>query len=266
MLVRVQLNNSLSVVKEQVNGLSDKYGRIFRYLRLSITDVCNFQCGYCLPFGYCKSKNYDNFLSLKEIECLLNVFCSFGLEKVRISGGEPTIRKDFINIGKLVSSYGSIKTLAFTTNGYKLKNIAKKCIDSGFTNVNISIDSLIFENFFSITGRNFLNEVLNGLEESLKVGLGVKVNAVLLRGFSIYDLDLFLDFILVKDITIRFIELVGTKNSLDFFLNNYSSSLFLRCYLELNGWEKNCFERNAGPAVVYSHRDYKGRIGFIFFQ
>ena len=79
MLVRVQLNNSLSVVKEQVNGLSDKYGRIFRYLRLSITDVCNFQCGYCLPFGYCKSKNYDNFLSLKEIECLLNVFCSFGL-------------------------------------------------------------------------------------------------------------------------------------------------------------------------------------------
>lgn len=245
------------------SSLIDKYGRVFRYLRLSITDVCNFRCCYCLPFGYRKSKNYGNFLSLDEIRVLLDVFCSLGLEKVRLSGGEPTLRKDFFLIGKLIASFKNISVLAFTTNGYKLKEIAERSRYSGFTNVNISIDSLISSNFFSITGRDLLSNVLNGVYKSIAVGLCVKVNVVLLCGFSIYDFDNFLDFVLYENISIRFIELVGTKNSINFFLNNFISSLFLRNYLENHGWIKCFFERNAGPAVVYSHRYYAGTIGFI---
>lgn len=236
--------------------LIDKYNRNFSYLRLSVTDLCNFNCSYCLPDNVKK-----NYLSLKEIYNLISCLSDLGVKKVRITGGEPTIRNDFLLIGKTISSFKNIKHLVFTTNGYKLSAIAKKAVESGFNGVNISLDTLNKIKFSTITGRNYLLKVLEGIYTSLNVGLKVKVNVVLSNFFSFDDFENFYSIIKYKNITIRFIEQMETT-----VLNktNIFSSKFLFKFLKKNGWKKK--ETNFkldGPAIVFSHADYLGQIGII---
>ena len=142
--------------------LKDSFGRQFPYIRLSITDVCNFKCGYCLPNGYQVDKS-DNrkFLHLDEIRRLAIVFSKLGVSKIRITGGEPTVRKDFFEIIKILKDAG-IKKVTITTNGYHLDKKAKMLVDSGLNGINISIDSLDRKTFKSITGHDRLPEILKG--------------------------------------------------------------------------------------------------------
>ena len=136
-----------------MNLLKDNFGRKFPYIRLSISDVCNFKCGYCLPNGYQKNKG-DNrkFLSLDEIERLAKGLSELGVSKIRLTGGEPTIRKDFFEILKILKKKSGIKKTVVTTNGYKLDQIAEKLVESEIDGINISIDSLNKEVFKKITG------------------------------------------------------------------------------------------------------------------
>ena len=123
-----------------MHTLKDNYNRYFSYLRISITDACNFQCKYCMPENY---KFVDkNNLSLNEISNLIAAFSELGVNKIRITGGEPTLRKDFIDIAKVAASFNSIKSLVFTTNGYKLLELKNHIKSVGFTGVNISLDTL----------------------------------------------------------------------------------------------------------------------------
>ena len=123
--------------------LKDTFGRKFPYIRMSITDVCNFKCGYCLPNGYQVDKS-DNrkFLDLYEIKRLAKCFHKLGVCKIRITGGEPTVRKDFFEIIKVLKFETGIKKVVITTNGYHLDKKAKLLVDSGLNGINISIDSL----------------------------------------------------------------------------------------------------------------------------
>ena len=123
--------------------LKDSFGRTFPYIRMSITDVCNFKCGYCLPNGYQVDKS-DNrkFLHLDEIKRLAKCFSELGVNKIRITGGEPTVRKDFFEIVKVLKVDAGIKKVVITTNGYHLNKKAKLLVDSGLNGINISIDSL----------------------------------------------------------------------------------------------------------------------------
>ena len=123
--------------------LKDSFGRTFPYIRMSITDVCNFKCGYCLPNGYQVDKS-DNrkFLHLDEIKRLAKCFSELGVNKIRITGGEPTVRKDFFEIIKGLKVDAGIKKVVITTNGYHLDKKAKLLVDSGLNGINISIDSL----------------------------------------------------------------------------------------------------------------------------
>ncbi len=123
--------------------LRDSFGRTFPYIRLSITDVCNFKCGYCLPNGYQKDKS-DNrkFLSSVEIERLAKGLSELGVCKIRLTGGEPTVRKDFFDIVKILKNKTGIKKTVITTNGYRLDKIANQIAESGLDGINISIDSL----------------------------------------------------------------------------------------------------------------------------
>ena len=125
-----------------MNMLKDSFGRRFPYIRLSITDVCNFKCGYCLPNGYQKDKS-DNrkCLHLDEIKRLAKWFAELGVCKIRITGGEPTVRKDFFEIIKVLKIETGIKKVVITTNGYHLDKKAKLLVDSGLNGINISIDS-----------------------------------------------------------------------------------------------------------------------------
>ena len=121
--------------------LEDSFGRKFPYIRMSITDVCNFKCGYCLPNGYQVDKG-DNrkFLHLDEIKRLAKCFSELGVCKIRITGGEPTVRKDFFDIIKVLKFESGIKKVVITTNGYHLDQKAKQLVDSGLTGINISIE------------------------------------------------------------------------------------------------------------------------------
>ncbi len=135
--------------------LRDSFGRSFPYIRLSITDVCNFKCGYCLPNGYQVDKS-DNrkFLHLEEIRRLAKVFSKLGVCKIRLTGGEPTVRKDFFDIIKILKNEAGIKKVVITTNGYHLDEKAKMLVDSGLNGINISIDSLDRNTFKNVTGKN----------------------------------------------------------------------------------------------------------------
>ena len=141
--------------------LQDSFGRKFPYIRMSITDVCNFKCGYCLPNGYQVDKNdRTKFLHLDEIKRLATSFSELGVLKVRITGGEPTVRKDFYDIIKILKFEAGIKKVSITTNGYQLNKKAKFLLDSGLDGINISIDSLKRKTFSNITSHDRLPEIL----------------------------------------------------------------------------------------------------------
>lgn len=243
--------------------LTDKYDRAFPYLRLSITDVCNFRCEYCLPEGYsCNSK--PKFLDQNEIRRLVTAFAELGVWKIRLTGGEPTVRRDFNEIVKLVSHIEGIETTAFTTNGYRLKANAQKWYDAGMRNLNVSIDSLDRDKFHEITGHDRRDDVLDGIEEALAIGYNsVKVNVVLLKGVNDDDLPNYLEYIRHRPVTVRFIELMQTGDNLDYFKKRHLSADVIRDQLLEQGWVENIRQNGAGPAVNFTHPDYQGAIGLI---
>lgn len=242
--------------------LEDRYGRRFSYLRLSITDVCNFSCSYCLPDGYqCDSPR--NFLTLPEITTVATAFAALGTSKVRITGGEPSLRKDLPQIIESVASTDGISQVAITTNGYKLPTHIHQWLDAGLTSLNVSIDSLDPRMFASITGHDKLDTILKGIEIALDANIPVKINAVLMdqvRGKGLSD---FLDWIKDKNITVRFIELMQTGENVSFFDSTHLSGQSLKQQLLDQGWTRVITSKTAGPAQEFQHSDYQGKIGLI---
>ena len=145
--------------------LSDTFGRKFPYIRLSITDVCNYKCTYCLPQGYKKNPgDMRSFMSAEEISRLTKALSTLGVCKIRLTGGEPTVRKDFFNILKDMKKNSNIPKITMTTNGYRLDKIAKQLYEAGLDGINISIDSLNRETFKKLTGHDRLPEILSGIK------------------------------------------------------------------------------------------------------
>lgn len=241
--------------------LKDEYSRCFNYLRLSITDLCNFSCKYCLPDNvYLKSKDY---LSLNEIYNLVYAFSELGVKKIRLTGGEPTIRGDFIDISKSILSIPGIESLVFTTNGYKLYKIIDSVKNVGFSGVNVSLDTLNCKKFFLITGKNCFNKVLEGIYRSIEIGLSTKINVVLSKFFTIEDFEDFYSFLKYKNVVVRFIEQMEAG-----FLHKRNgsniTSFFLMSFLNKNGWIKlEKSDNSDGPAVVFCNSNYLGKIGII---
>lgn len=244
-------------------AIADSFGRTFPYLRLSITDVCNFGCTYCLPDGYKKSQ-HDKFMDRDEIIRLAKAFAGLGTWKIRLTGGEPTIRKDFIDIVSGVNDIEAIKRLAFTTNGYKLPDRAKSYYNAGLRAINISVDSLNPEQFKNITGHSRLNEVLKGIDACLDAGFEtVKLNTVLLKGLNDKELDNFIDFVADKPISLRFIELMRTLDNQDYFNAHHLSGTAVTEKLLARGWKKKERAIGAGPAQEFINDNSKGTIGLI---
>ncbi len=243
--------------------LQDQFGRRFQYLRLSITDVCNFKCQYCLPDGY-SSDSPRNFLTLAEIDTLLNAFAQLGMKKIRLTGGEPTLRKDLPEIIALARSVKGIEHVGMTTNGFKLTSHLKSYVDAGLNSVNISVDSLQPERFIALTGYNKVENVMAGIEHALQSGLAsVKLNAVLLKQFNFAELDQTLVWLKDKKLTYRFIELMETGSNDTFFQRHFVSGQAVKETLLQQGWQKVIRPQWAGPAEEFFHADYAGRIGLI---
>ena len=245
-------------------GLSDALGRRFEYLRLSLTDMCNFRCTYCLPDGYRKAKGAPSNLPPEEIVRLVRAFATLGLWKIRLTGGEPTLRKEFNEIASAVSSVPGIRRLAMTTNGYRLPERAQSFYDAGIRAVNIRIDSLDAAKFRQITGHARLEEVLYGIEAAQTAGIeNIKINTVLMRDLNHMEIDDFLKFVAARDISLRFIEVMRTNDNPGFFKSHHLPGENVTDRLEQLGWTRLPRVSGAGPAIEYGHADAKGRIGII---
>lgn len=187
--------------------LVDAFSRKFFYLRLSITDVCNFRCTYCLPNGY-KPNGHKSFLSLDEIRRLTHSFAELGTEKIRLTGGEPTMRRDFTDIIATINENPAIKKIAVTTNGYRLARDVAQWRDAGLSAINVSVDSLDPRQFHAITGQDKFHQVMEGIDAAFTAGYDkVKVNVVLMRNVNDKNLPDFLHWIKDRPIQLRFIEL-----------------------------------------------------------
>jgi len=250
-----------------MNILKDSFGRKFPYIRLSISDVCNFKCGYCLPDGY-KIDKSDNrtFINIDEIRRLAKALSELGVSKIRLTGGEPTIRKDFFEIVKIIKKNSGIKKTVITTNGYKLDKIANDIKKSGLDGINISIDSLDPKTFKKITGHDRLEEILRGIKNLQKLNFrNIKINAVLLKGIndSEKDFDSWAEFIKNNEIDFRYIELMQTGDNLDYFNKYHVPSKKFVDYLNNNNWIIQTFGKDAGPAKNYLNPKFKGKFGVI---
>ena len=155
----------------------DRYGRVINYLRISVTDRCNLRCCYCMPEGV-QDVGMKNILTFEEIWEIVRTGVSLGITHIRITGGEPLVRKGCVNLIRGIREIPGVETITMTTNGVLLGNYAKQLKEAGVDGVNISLDTLDPEEFFKITGKRELQEVLAGIRAAKTAGLPVKLNAV----------------------------------------------------------------------------------------
>jgi cyclic pyranopterin phosphate synthase len=193
---------------ESMAVLTDSYGRVIRDLRLSVTDRCNFRCFYCLPHGEPPLAKKETILNFEEIVQICEIFVSLGIEKIRLTGGEPLIRKDVERlVTKLAALKPNLKDLALTTNGYTFPERAAGLKAAGLDRVTISLDSLDRANFKDITGVDRLDDVLRSIEAAKDAGLQpIKVNAVIVRGRNDHEVVDLARFARDHSVSMRFIE------------------------------------------------------------
>lgn len=189
--------------------LKDSYNRTIRDLRVSVTDRCNFRCFYCLPHGEPPIAPKEQMLSYEEIEYVCDIFVELGIEKIRLTGGEPMMRRD---IETIISKLAVLKAkglldLALTTNGYFLPDRAQSLKEAGLDRITISLDSLKRDVFKQMTGVDVLDRVLSGIEAAKQAGLQpIKINAVIVRGHNEDEVADFAAFAREHDVKMRFIE------------------------------------------------------------
>jgi GTP 3',8-cyclase len=243
--------------------LQDAFGRKLQYLRLSVTERCNFKCAYCLPGG-CPRGPDDEPLSVAEIQQLVHAFAALGVWKVRLTGGEPTMRRDIPEIVRAITGTPGVRRVGLTTNGYRLEAMAADLRDAGLASVNVSLDSLEPARFERITGCGRLDRIVAGIEAAMAAGIpSVKVNVVLLRGMDEAELDRFLAWTRDRPLTVRFIELMQTGDNAAFFREHHVRADEIRAKLVQRGWTRLERDPSDGPAVVHGRAGHAGKVGLI---
>jgi cyclic pyranopterin phosphate synthase len=238
--------------------MRDWLGREINYLRMSLTERCDLKCIYCRDESfYCKGKHE---LRTDEIAKLTDSFTRLGITKIRLTGGEPLVRKDLEEIVAIVSSHPEIEDIAMTTNGQGLAGRVEELKKAGLKRLNISLDSLEVARYREMTRGGDLQRTLSGIQEALDAGLGVKVNVVVIRGKNDGEIDRFIDFAAKKPLDVRFIELMpigafGEKKE-----NRVPNTEILRNHPELHQVPPRS---DSQPSVDYQGEGFAGRVGFI---
>ncbi len=216
--------------------LRDSYGRAIRDLRVSLTDRCNFRCFYCLPHGEPPIAPKEQMLSYEEIERVCEIFVALGIEKIRLTGGEPMMRKDIETIIRKLSklkSGGNLVDLALTTNGYFLPERAHSLKEAGLDRITISLDSLKRDVFKKMTGVDVLDKVLAGIKAAKEAGLEpIKINAVIVRGHNEDEVADFAAFAREHDVKMRFIEYMPLDSGHDWSRDDVVSGKEIRERIE----------------------------------
>jgi len=193
--------------------LIDGHGRAVNYLRISLTERCNFRCQYCMPQKPFSWVPNENLLSFDELFLFVKAAMDEGITKVRLTGGEPLLREDLDKFISMIYNHNPDVDLALTTNGYLLYQTAQKLKDAGLKRLNISLDSLTPANAQKIAQKDVLSQVLKGIDKALEVGLGVKINMVPLKGINDHEIVDVLEYCYNKGIKVRFIEYMENSHA-----------------------------------------------------
>lgn len=193
--------------------LIDGHGRTVNYLRISVTERCNFRCQYCMPEKPFSWVPKENLLTFEELFLFVKVAIDEGVTKIRLTGGEPLLREDLDKFIKMISDYKPDIDLALTTNAYLLPEAAQRLKDAGLKRLNISLDSLKADVAAKIAGKDVLPQVLKGIDKALEVGLKVKINMVPLKGINDGEILDILDYCKAHNIKVRFIEYMENRHA-----------------------------------------------------
>ncbi|HEV3077059.1 MAG TPA: GTP 3',8-cyclase MoaA [Thermoanaerobaculia bacterium] len=249
--------------------LTDAFGRRLTYLRVSVTDRCNLRCTYCLPEDAEFPFGDRDFLRPEEIEAMVGALVRLGIRRVRLTGGEPLVRKDIVEIARRVKALPGVENLALSTNGTELARLAEPLREAGVDRVNISLDSLDAERFRAITRRGSLEAVWSGVEAALAAGFSpVKLNAVLLSRQNLDDVDRLVELTLDRPLSVRFIEMMPTASNRHLQPDEYVSSDVVKERIEarfgkLLPLDPEHTGPRTGPATAYQLAGAKGAVGFI---
>ena len=242
--------------------MKDRIGRNINYLRVSITDLCNLRCKYCMPEEGIKKKKHEQILSLEEMYEIIRASVSLGVNKVRITGGEPLVRKGVVQFVEKIGQLQGIEDLAMTTNGILLKEYAEPLKSAGLKRVNISLDTLKEDRYREITRGGELRDVLDGMEEAKRVGLlPIKINVVLIGGFNDDEIEDFIQLTVEENVDVRFIELMPIGQASTWSKRRFIPNTLIRervkDLMPIYDGDKS------SPAKYYRLPNGKGKIGLI---
>ncbi|MEK7314067.1 MAG: GTP 3',8-cyclase MoaA [Deltaproteobacteria bacterium] len=250
--------------------LTDRFGRRLNYLRVSVTDRCNQRCAYCAPYSE-KFKNREDILSFDEITRLVSLMVSMGVEKVRLTGGEPLVRKDITDLVSMLKNTG-VKDLSMTTNAVLLERFASQLAANGLNRINVSLDSLNPEKFRIISGGGNIVPVLRGIEAAIGVpapsGAGrglspVKINTVIMK-MNEDELASIIDFAEERGLSVRFIECMPMSDGFDWKGNYVPVSEVLQRQDIIERVDVTATpERGKVAAYTLPLRSGKGKVGFV---
>ena len=243
----------------------DKFGRQLTYLRVSLIDRCNLRCLYCMPHGLLNAFKEEELLTMDEIAEIVSIFAELGIWKVRLTGGEPLLRKDVPSLVARIKKIPGIREVVMTTNGVLLKHFADELKKAGLDRINVSLDTLNRENFKRITGLDKLNDVLEGIDAAVNAGIApVKVNTVLMKGYNDHEVLDLVEFAVRRTFQIRFIEWMPTSGE----IHSMQRSRFLSVESAKKAVEEKCGliaddSNPHSPARSFHIQGTSSKIGFI---
>jgi cyclic pyranopterin phosphate synthase len=245
--------------------LFDGHGRRISDLRVSVTDRCNFRCQYCMPADGLPWLERSALLTFEEIERLVRVFASMGVDELRLTGGEPLVRREFPRLVEMLTRVPGLRDVSLTTNGYLLERDAAALVAAGINRVNVSIDSLQRDRFFQITRRDSLPQVLRGLEALARHPEvhPIKVNAVAIRGFTEEEALPFADFARTTAFQVRFIEFMPLDADHAWSADQVLTGEELRAIIDAVYPLEELPREPSATARVFRFADGTGEIGFI---
>ncbi len=249
----------------RIEPLQDGHGRLIGDLRVSVTDRCNFRCQYCMPAEGLPWLERAEILTFEEVARLVGLFASMGVSDVRLTGGEPLVRRDFPALAAMLSGIEGVHELSVTTNGFLLERDAERLVRAGIDRFNVSVDSLQRDRFYKLTRRDALGQVLRGLEllATFPEAHPIKINAVAIRGFTEQEVLPFAEMARRTPYEIRFIEFMPLDADRAWTPDQVLSGAEIRAAIEAVHPLEPEPRPPSATARVYRFADGQGRIGFI---
>ena len=242
--------------------LTDAYGRKMEYLRISLTDKCNLRCQYCMPKEGIMPLSHAEVLTLEEIRRVAAVLTELGIRKIRVTGGEPLVRRNAMELIRQLTAFPAKPEVVMTTNGVLLSEHLNELKETGVQRINISLDTLNRDTYLRLTGTDALEKVLHSIDTALSMGFTVKLNVVPIRGINDGEIEALAEMARARDLTVRFIELMpmGCAKGLSGIPGDELVERLEKIYGNAEPAEDTLW---SGPARYVQFPQFKGQVGFI---